>query len=190
MGDDEALAKFRQAVCHTIADQRLQLSGTRNVGGEVGCRTDRRPCIATRMKRFALALLTFACTEPTRLPVDTGPREDAGPKDAADGGDAGDTGDAGADAGTNDSGAEDTGVIPTGICEDRPCLTTIGNDADWSFVSGPAGTTLPMVLFSKLKLGMTPEVNALGAVVVVVAATALGLAALLLARVDARRGGG
>ncbi|MBW8267895.1 ABC transporter permease subunit [Caldovatus aquaticus] len=59
-----------------------------------------------------------------------------------------------------------------------------------SFVSGPAGTTLPMVLFSRLKLGLTPEVNALGAVIVAVAAAALGLAALVLARVDARRGGG
>jgi putrescine transport system permease protein len=51
-----------------------------------------------------------------------------------------------------------------------------------SFVSGPAGTTLPMYLFSQLRLGLTPEVNALGTVILVVAGTALGLAAWLLGR--------
>lgn len=50
-----------------------------------------------------------------------------------------------------------------------------------SFVSGPAGTTLPMVLFSALRLGLTPEVNALGTVILVVAGVALGAAAFLLA---------
>lgn len=49
-----------------------------------------------------------------------------------------------------------------------------------SFVSGPAGTTLPMVLFSMLRLGLTPEVNALGAVVVLGVGVVLALVALLL----------
>jgi putrescine transport system permease protein len=49
-----------------------------------------------------------------------------------------------------------------------------------SFVSGPAGTTLPMALFSMLRLGLTPEVNALGAVVVLGVGAMLGLVALLL----------
>jgi putrescine transport system permease protein len=56
-----------------------------------------------------------------------------------------------------------------------------------SFVSGPAGTTLPMALFSMLRLGLTPEVNALGAVVVLGVGAMLGLAALLL---RPRRGAG
>jgi putrescine transport system permease protein len=38
-----------------------------------------------------------------------------------------------------------------------------------SFVSGPAGTTLPMVVFSMLRLGLTPEVNALAVVILVLA---------------------
>jgi putrescine transport system permease protein len=49
-----------------------------------------------------------------------------------------------------------------------------------SFVSGPAGTTLPMALFSMLRLGLTPEVNALGAVVVLGVGAVLGLVMLLL----------
>jgi putrescine transport system permease protein len=49
-----------------------------------------------------------------------------------------------------------------------------------SFVSGPAGTTLPIALFSMLRLGLTPEVNALGAVVVLGVGALLGLAVLLL----------
>lgn len=49
-----------------------------------------------------------------------------------------------------------------------------------SFVSGPSGTTLPMALFSMLRLGLTPEVNALGAVVVLGVGAMLAAAALLL----------
>lgn len=49
-----------------------------------------------------------------------------------------------------------------------------------SFVSGPAGTTLPIYLFSRIKMGLTPEINALGVVILGVAGVALGLAAALL----------
>ena len=41
-----------------------------------------------------------------------------------------------------------------------------------SFVSGPAGTTLPMLVFSALRVGVTPEVNALGTAVLAVVALA------------------
>jgi len=51
-----------------------------------------------------------------------------------------------------------------------------------SFVSGPAGTTLPMLVFSALKVGLTPEVNALAAVILAVAGGAAGAAGLILAR--------
>ncbi|UFN49521.1 ABC transporter permease subunit [Roseomonas sp. OT10] len=43
-----------------------------------------------------------------------------------------------------------------------------------SFVSGPSATTLPVALFSMLRLGMTPKVNALA--VVLLGVVALGLA--------------
>jgi len=49
-----------------------------------------------------------------------------------------------------------------------------------SFVSGPAGTTLPVVVFSALRLGLTPEINALGAIILALAALCVALAALLL----------
>lgn len=41
-----------------------------------------------------------------------------------------------------------------------------------SFVSGPAGTTLPMLVFSALRVGVTPEVNALGVVFLALAGLA------------------
>ena len=49
-----------------------------------------------------------------------------------------------------------------------------------SFVSGPAGTTLPIYLFSRIRVGLTPEINALGVVILGVAGAALGLAAWAL----------
>lgn len=35
-----------------------------------------------------------------------------------------------------------------------------------SFVSGPGASTLPIVVFSKVRLGLSPEVNALASLVV------------------------
>jgi putrescine transport system permease protein len=58
-----------------------------------------------------------------------------------------------------------------------------------SFVSGPAGTTLPMLLFSRLRLGLTPEINALGAAILALAGLALGLAAAMLHRHSCHSGG-
>lgn len=42
-----------------------------------------------------------------------------------------------------------------------------------TFTSGPGASTLPMVVFSALKLGVTPELNALATVILVVVAAAL-----------------
>jgi putrescine transport system permease protein len=50
-----------------------------------------------------------------------------------------------------------------------------------SFVSGPGATTLPVYLFSQLRLGMTPEANAL-AVVMLGLAAGLGLLGWVLGR--------
>jgi putrescine transport system permease protein len=51
-----------------------------------------------------------------------------------------------------------------------------------SFAGGPSGTTLPMLVFSALRLGLTPEVNALAALVLLVSGGAVGLAVLLQGR--------
>lgn len=39
-----------------------------------------------------------------------------------------------------------------------------------SFVSGPGNSTLPMVIFSKVRLGVTPEVNALATIMIAIVA--------------------
>ena len=43
------------------------------------------------------------------------------------------------------------------------------------FVAGPGSTTLPLKVFSMIKTGMTPEVNALSAIMVVVSMAFVGL---------------
>lgn len=45
-----------------------------------------------------------------------------------------------------------------------------------SFVSGPGGSTLPMVIFSKVKLGVTPDINALATVIIAVVTAGVLLA--------------
>ncbi|ANG64628.1 spermidine/putrescine ABC transporter permease [Marinobacterium aestuarii] len=42
-----------------------------------------------------------------------------------------------------------------------------------SFVSGPGNSTLPMVIFSKVRLGVTPEINALATLMILVVAVSV-----------------
>lgn len=48
-----------------------------------------------------------------------------------------------------------------------------------SFVTGPGASTLPIVVFSKVRLGLSPEVNALASLMIVVVAIGIALVALL-----------
>lgn len=61
-----------------------------------------------------------------------------------------------------------------------------------SFVSGPGATTLPMRIYSQVRLGVTPEINAVATLLIAAAALAVGAATLLSRRGDrsARRGAG
>lgn len=51
-----------------------------------------------------------------------------------------------------------------------------------SFVSGPGSSTLPMVIFSKVRLGVSPDVNALATIVIALVSLAIIVAALLMNR--------
>lgn len=51
-----------------------------------------------------------------------------------------------------------------------------------SFVSGPGASTLPMVVFSKVRLGLTPEINALATLLILLVASFVALAAWRVSR--------
>lgn len=51
-----------------------------------------------------------------------------------------------------------------------------------SFVSGPGGSTLPMVIFSKVKLGVTPDINALATLIILFVSVGVTLAYLAARR--------
>ncbi len=55
------------------------------------------------------------------------------------------------------------------------------------FVAGPGSTTLPMVIFSKVRLGVTPDVNALATLMVLLVATGVLTSAWLLRRSERKR---
>lgn len=55
-----------------------------------------------------------------------------------------------------------------------------------TFVSGPGSSTLPMVIFSKVKLGVTPDVNALAAIIIVLVSSGLIGAWALTRKTQAR----
>lgn len=55
-----------------------------------------------------------------------------------------------------------------------------------SFVSGPGSSTLPMVVYSKVKFGITPEINALATLIILVVTTAIIAAGWLIHRSERR----
>jgi putrescine transport system permease protein len=55
------------------------------------------------------------------------------------------------------------------------------------FVSGPGSNTLPMVIFSRVRLGVSPVVNALATIMVLVVALGVVLSAVLMRRQELRR---
>ena len=56
-----------------------------------------------------------------------------------------------------------------------------------SFTTGPGGTTLPLLIWSKVKLGVTPDVNALATLIVVTVGIGVALAGWVLHRSEKRR---
>ena len=56
-----------------------------------------------------------------------------------------------------------------------------------SFTSGPGSTTLPMVVFSKVKLGVTPDINALATIIIVVVSAGVVAAGVMMRRQERQR---
>jgi len=56
-----------------------------------------------------------------------------------------------------------------------------------SFVAGPGASTLPMVIYSKVKLGVSPDVNALASLIVCAVGICIFVAGWLMMRSDRRR---
>jgi putrescine transport system permease protein len=56
-----------------------------------------------------------------------------------------------------------------------------------SFVSGPGASTLPMVIYSKVKLGVSPDINALASLIICGVGACVILAAYLMRRAERQR---
>jgi putrescine transport system permease protein len=56
-----------------------------------------------------------------------------------------------------------------------------------AFLSGPGSTTLPLVIFSRARLGVSPSINAVATVIIVLVALGVVLASYLIARAERRR---
>ena len=56
-----------------------------------------------------------------------------------------------------------------------------------SFVSGPGASTLPMVIFSKVKLGVSPDINALASLIICLVGVCVLAAGYLMRRTERQR---
>ena len=55
------------------------------------------------------------------------------------------------------------------------------------FVAGPGASTLPMVIFSKVRFGVTPDVNALATIMVLIVASGIAFSTVLMQYQQRRR---
>ena len=56
-----------------------------------------------------------------------------------------------------------------------------------AFLSGPGATTMPLVIFSRARLGLDPSVNAVASVIIFTVAVGVTLASIWVARAERRR---
>ncbi len=56
-----------------------------------------------------------------------------------------------------------------------------------NFTTGPGATTLPILIWCKVKLGVTPDINALATIIVLVVSVGVGLAGYLMYRSEKKR---
>jgi putrescine transport system permease protein len=56
-----------------------------------------------------------------------------------------------------------------------------------SFTTGPGANTLPLVVWSKVKLGVTPDVNALATIIIGVVTVCVVVAGIIMYRAEKRR---
>ena len=56
-----------------------------------------------------------------------------------------------------------------------------------SFVSGPSATTLPMVVFSSVRLGVSPKINALATLIIIVVSIGTFIGWWMMASAEKRR---
>jgi putrescine transport system permease protein len=56
-----------------------------------------------------------------------------------------------------------------------------------NFLSGPGATTMPLVVFSRARLGLNPSVNAVATLIIVLVAIGVVVAGYLIARAERRR---
>ncbi len=56
-----------------------------------------------------------------------------------------------------------------------------------NFTTGPGATTLPILIWSKVRLGVTPDINALATIIVVIVSIGVVAAGLIMTRAEKRR---
>jgi putrescine transport system permease protein len=56
-----------------------------------------------------------------------------------------------------------------------------------NFTTGPGATTLPILIWSKVKLGVTPDINALASLIIVIVGICVGIAGIIMNQAEKRR---
>ena len=66
-------------------------------------------------------------------------------------------------------------------------VTSLDDVVITSFTTGPGSTTLPLLIWSKVKLGVTPDINALATLMVLTVGAGVVAAGIIMTRAERRR---
>jgi spermidine/putrescine transport system permease protein len=66
-------------------------------------------------------------------------------------------------------------------------ISSLGDFVITYFVAGPGATTLPIYIFSLIRLGVTPEVNALSAIFLFASIVMISIAFVLLQSISEQK---
>ena len=85
-----------------------------------------------------------------------------------------------------------SGLVSPGINNVRVATFTLSLDdvVLSAFLSGPGATTMPLVIFSRARLGLNPSVNAVATIIIAIVAVGVVVASFVIARNERRRAQG
>jgi spermidine/putrescine transport system permease protein len=80
-------------------------------------------------------------------------------------------------------------LLSSGICAGAllAFISSLGDFVITYFVAGPGATTLPIYIFSLIRLGVTPEVNALSAIFLFASIVMISIAFVLLQSISEQK---
>ena len=88
---------------------------------------------------------------------------------------------------TQESAGQDAPAVEPYPIDSDAAAVSLDDVVITAFTTGPGSTTLPLLIWSKVKLGVTPDINALATLMVLAVGLGVIVAGIIMNRAEARR---